>query len=400
MEKSKVVQLPQAVQELMEKLHSRGFSVYAVGGCVRDSLLGKSAFDWDMTTSALPQETKAVFADCKTVDIGISHGTVGVLKEGAVYEITTFRTDGAYTDSRHPDSVAFTPSLSEDLKRRDFTVNAMAYSEREGIIDLFGGREDLKKGVIRTVGNPYDRFTEDALRILRGLRFASTLGFTVEPETLSAMHEKADTLSFVSPERKKEEIGKMLCGKGAGTIVAENASVLAKAWKGISEDRTKSNAKLLESLPNELALRLAAFFCGEDASHVSKLLLEYRFDKKTAALVGDILFAKSKMPCQTPTDFKRLLGEFGETACLGAVELLLAENADFAQKHKQLFTKMAKSNVCVRISQLQIGGNDLLAYVQGREVGRVLEALLEAVICEKTENDKKALLAYAQKHLF
>lgn len=400
MEKSKVVQLPETVRELMEKLHLRGFSVYAVGGCVRDSLLGKSAFDWDMTTSALPQETKAVFADCKTVDIGISHGTVGVVKEGVVYEITTFRTDGAYTDSRHPDSVEFTPSLNEDLKRRDFTVNAMAYSEKEGIIDLFGGREDLKKGIIRTVGNPNDRFTEDALRILRGLRFASTLGFIIEPETLSAMHQKAQMLAFVSPERKKEEIGKMLCGKGAGAIVAENASVLAKAWKGLPEDRTKNNARHFERLPNDLALRLAALFDGEDPSNASKLLLEYRFDKKTAALVGDILMAKSKMPCQTPPDFKRLIGECSETACMGAVELLLAENADFAKEHKQLFTKMAQSHVCVRVSQLQIGGNDLLPYVQGREVGRVLEALLEAVIFEKTENDKKALLAYAQNHLF
>lgn len=394
-----IIQLPSAVKELMGKLYSHGFSVYAVGGCVRDSLLGKSAFDWDMTTSALPEELKAVFADYKTIEIGISHGTVGVLKDGDVYEITTFRTDGTYTDSRHPDSVSFTRSLSEDLKRRDFTVNAMAYSEEDGLIDLFEGQKDLKNAIIRTVGAPLERFTEDALRILRGLRFASTLGFEIEKETLAAMREKANTLSFVSAERKKEEIRKLLCGKAAASVVKENADVLAKAWKGLSEDRTKNNAKYLECLPDELALRLAAIFNGEEPIHVSTLLLEYRFDKKTAVLVGDILLAKSKMPCQTPPDFKRFLGEFGETACLSAVELLLAENADFAHKHKQLFTKFVDEGACVRISQLRVNGKDLLAHVEGREVGRVLDALLEAVICDKTENEKTALLAYAQKHL-
>ena len=394
-----IVRLPSAVKELMEKLHSHGFSVYAVGGCVRDSLLGKSAFDWDMTTSALPEEMKAVFADYKTIDIGISHGTVGVLKDGDVYEITTFRTDGTYTDSRHPDSVSFTRSLSEDLKRRDFTVNAMAYSEADGLIDLFDGQKDLKNGVIRTVGAPLERFTEDALRILRGLRFASTLGFEIENETLAAMREKANTLSFVSAERKKEEIGKLLCGKAAARVVKENAWVLAKAWKGLSEDRAKNNAELLGCLPYALALRLAAIMDGEDPTKVPAQLFEYRFDKKTAALVGDILLAKSKMPCKTPPEFKRLLGEHGETACLAAVELFEAKSADFAPEHKQMFTKLLNLNACVRLSQLQISGKDLLAHVQGREVGRVLNALLDAVICEKTENEKTALLAYAQKHL-
>ncbi|MBO7150132.1 MAG: tRNA nucleotidyltransferase, partial [Clostridia bacterium] len=341
----------------------------------------------------------AVFEGYKTVDIGISHGTVGVVKDGSVYEITTFRTDGAYTDSRHPDSVTFTPSLAEDLKRRDFTVNAMAYSEEDGLVDLFFGREDLEKRVIRTVGNPVDRFAEDALRILRGARFAATLGFAIEEKTLSAMHEKAPSLSFVSAERKKEEISKLLCGKNASTIVQENAAVIAQAWQGVSLSQVQENAPLLALLPPQLPLRLAAFFDKTDPILVFKWLSDFRFDKKTAIFVGEILSAKSQMPCKTPPDFRRLLGKYGENACLGALDLLSAQNADFAHFHKEMFTSLLETNACVKVSQLGIDGKALLPYVQGREVGRVLEALLEAVINEKTENEESALLAYARKFL-
>ena len=202
------IQLPEKVNRIITTLQKHGFEAYAVGGCVRDSFLGRVPGDWDITTSAAPEETKSLFA--RTFDTGIEHGTITVLLNGEGFEVTTYRIDGKYEDNRHPSKVQFTRSLSEDLLRRDFTINAMAYNEQDGLVDLFHGMEDLKKGVIRCVGNAEARFSEDALRILRAIRFSAQLGFEIEKETRQAIRKLAPNLSYISAERIQTELVKLL----------------------------------------------------------------------------------------------------------------------------------------------------------------------------------------------
>lgn len=205
------MQIPEKVNELIQVLEQNGYEGYAVGGCVRDSVLGRVPEDWDITTSAKPEDIKRLFR--KTIDTGIAHGTVTVMLDGEGFEVTTYRVDGDYVDHRHPKTVAFTPNLEEDLKRRDFTMNAMAYNPRGGIVDLFGGMEDIRKGCIRCVGNPTERFSEDALRMLRGIRFAGQLGFSLEEETKQGIRLLADTIARVSAERIQVELTKLLLSK-------------------------------------------------------------------------------------------------------------------------------------------------------------------------------------------
>ncbi len=202
------IRIPAPAAEIIDKLNSHGYEAYIVGGCVRDMLLGREPGDWDITTSALPRQVKQVFK--RTVDTGIQHGTVTVLIGKAGYEVTTYRVDGEYLDGRHPDTVSFTPDLREDLRRRDFTINAMAYNSMKGIIDEFGGQEDLRAGIIRCVGNPMDRFSEDALRILRAIRFSAQLGFEIEEKTWEAICASAPSLARVSKERIQVELTKLL----------------------------------------------------------------------------------------------------------------------------------------------------------------------------------------------
>lgn len=208
-----MMSIPKYVSDVLNRLEENGFSAYVVGGCVRDYLLGRPINDFDVATSALPEEMLEIFKDYKTVDNGIKHGTVAVVSENKLVEVTTFRSDGTYTDSRRPDSVSFERNIEEDLARRDFTINAMAYRKSEGIIDLYGGQEDLKNRLIRCVGNPHKRFSEDALRIMRGMRFASTLGFRIEEETLSAMLETKNLLQKIAKERITSEFRGVLLGE-------------------------------------------------------------------------------------------------------------------------------------------------------------------------------------------
>ena len=220
--------LPAAVSDLLARLTRAGFSAYVVGGCVRDSLLDLTPHDWDICTSALPEQMQEVFRDFRTVDTGLKHGTLMVIADHEPYEVTTFRIDGDYTDHRHPDSVIFVDDLTRDLARRDFTVNAMAWSPEEGLQDPFGGQADLPAKLIRCVGDPLARFEEDALRVLRALRFAAVYDFAIEPDTASALRKKAPDLKMVAGERIREELLKLLCGKAAGRILREFPEVLAE----------------------------------------------------------------------------------------------------------------------------------------------------------------------------
>ena len=233
--------MPKNVDTAIGLLQSAGFEAYAVGGCVRDTLLGKTPNDWDITSSASPEEIKAVFADFHCIDTGIKHGTVTVIADGEPLEITTFRLDGEYEDNRHPKSVTFTSVLGEDLGRRDFTVNAMAYSRKTGTVDLFGGRDDLKNGIIRCVGDPDRRFNEDALRILRALRFASTLDFEIEPLTAQSLINNRALLGNISEERIAKELIKLVCGKGARRILTDFAPVLFENLPELRQMYTNGN---------------------------------------------------------------------------------------------------------------------------------------------------------------
>ena len=221
------ISIPTPVLCALNTLNAAGYEAYIVGGCVRDSLLDTSPSDYDITTSATPEEMKAVLSDYKIIETGISHGTLTVLSQGNPLEITTFRCDGEYTDHRRPDSVTMTRNLREDLARRDFTVNAMAYSEKNGLIDLYNGKNDLDNRVIRCVGDASRRFEEDALRIMRALRFAATLGFSIEAETSRQIYEKAHLLSYVSAERIATEFCRLICGKNAADIILSYRDVFA-----------------------------------------------------------------------------------------------------------------------------------------------------------------------------
>lgn len=218
---------PEQVKAALHRLHENGFAAYAVGGCVRDSLLGKTPLDWDITTDACPEETERVFADCRLIETGLQHGTVTVLSDGMPLEITTFRVDGDYLDARHPESVSFTRNLKADLLRRDFTINTLCWNEQDGVVDLCGGLADLQNGILRAVGDPDCRFSEDALRILRGIRFASVLGFTIEAETAESILRNRQLLSKVAAERIRVEFSKLLCGKNAAAVLDRYREVIA-----------------------------------------------------------------------------------------------------------------------------------------------------------------------------
>ena len=223
----KRIDLPDAVRLILDTLHGAGYMAYAVGGCVRDSLLGREPHDWDICTSATPEQTKTCFGDYRTIDTGIQHGTVTVMVEHTPYEVTTFRKDGNYSNSRHPDKVTFVSDLKEDLARRDFTINAMAYNEEKGLVDPFGGQDDLAAQMLRCVGNPTERFDEDALRILRALRFAATYGLWVHPTTKDAIHQKKNDLHRIAVERIQTEMTKLICAESALPIMLGFKDVVA-----------------------------------------------------------------------------------------------------------------------------------------------------------------------------
>lgn len=277
-----MIEFPRPVVRLIRTLNEAGYEAYAVGGCVRDALLGRQPNDWDLTTSALPEQIKACFANRRVIETGIKHGTVTVLDGGVPYEITTYRLDGAYSDHRRPDSVEFVSDLKEDLRRRDFTVNAMACHPETGVVDLFGGQDDLRAGIIRCVGEPEHRFTEDALRILRALRFASTYDFAIAPATGRAALKLAPTLQNVSPERIFVELKKLLCGKGARRVLAEYSDILFTIFPALAPMRgcAQNNPHhaydvwthtliALENAPADPVYRLTMLFhdSGKPAAH-------------------------------------------------------------------------------------------------------------------------------------
>lgn len=401
-----IIDLPKNVENIIERLKEHGFEGFAVGGCVRDSLLKKTPTDWDITTDALPEDMKKIFK--KTFDTGIAHGTVTVLMDGVGYELTTYRIDGNYSDGRHPDSVSFSKNLSEDLCRRDFTVNAMAYSHNKGIVDLFGGRKDLQNGIIRAVGDAKKRFDEDALRMLRAVRFASQLGFKIDDDTFEAIKEKAKLLSNVSKERIFVELNKSLCGDFAQNIKMVYTSGL---YRYIGKEFAKLDKSIYDfyprKFPNKKHMYWAAFLENiENVEAVKKILFELKSDNATRnntyLLVKEL---KNPLP-SSDEDIRWSLHRIGADLFCDYIEILKSDkkNVDILDKIDTIenrYSLILKENHAYEISMLDITGKDLMdiGISKGPKIGEVLEFLLKKVIENPLNNEKSSLLRLVKEFI-
>lgn len=400
---------------LLDTLHAAGYAAYAVGGCVRDSLLGRTAHDWDLCTSALPQQVMELFGAEQCIPTGLQHGTVTIKYGGQLYETTTFRTEGSYTDGRHPDAVQFVPDVREDLARRDFTINAMAYNEAEGLVDPFGGQADLQNGLLRAVGEPQQRFTEDALRILRLYRFAARFGFALDAATARAARQLAPHLDCISAERIQEELAKLLAAPQPGAYL--EPAVLAVVLPELTPENLTAAKPVLDACPageENLPVRWAALLGALGEADTRRVLKRLRCSnaciEETTVLVRETAgegvcrsFSEKKASVH-PGDIhiRQLLGRYGlctvERLCALCAALhpqAASDCALAAQRARQL----EADGVCCRVSQLAVNGRDLMAagIPAGPALRRVLEALLDGVICAEYPNEKPALLAAAQK---
>lgn len=399
--------LPHWVTEAMLRLEQNGEEAWLVGGCVRDRLLGRPVHDYDLTVSCLPDRTAWLFRDHRLVEDGRKHGTIGVVTEGGVLEMTTFRADGEYRDHRHPESVRFVPDLREDLARRDFTINAMAYSAEEGLCDPFGGREDLARGVVRAVGEPLRRFGEDALRILRLYRFAARFGFAIDEATEAAAKQLASHLDCVSAERIEEELNKLLAAPQPGAYL--EPEVLAFVLPELPPEELTKARRRIDALPagtEQVSARWAALLLPLGETGARKALK--RLKCSNARIDGAAVLVREcgeKTPdtldkCDLCLQAKRLLGKYD----LHTVRQLTALWTALAPEEKASFDALraeaealTAQGACCRISQLAVNGRDLMAAgaAPGPGLRRVLEALLEEVITGRLPNEKTELLAFA-----
>ena len=398
------IRMDEGAAELLDTLHRAGYAAYVVGGCVRDSLLGLTPHDWDLCTSALPQQGMELFGEEKCIPTGLQHGTVTVKQGGGLYEITTFRTEGTYTDGRHPDEVHFVPDVREDLARRDFTINAMAYNAKEGLVDPFGGQADLQSGILRAVGVPHQRFTEDALRILRLYRFAARFGFSIDPPTAQAAQELCAHLDCVSVERIEEELAKLLSAPAPAAYLDEK--ILGVVLPELSPEALAAAKPVVDVCPageQALPVRLAALLLslGEDGTRrtLRRLRCSNACIEETAVLVREVV---SGVPVSLNIYARRLLGRYNlctvqRLAALGTA-LQPEHAADFAAL-SELSEQLDADGVCCRVSQLAVNGRDLMAagVPAGPGIRKILEALLDGVIREEYPNERQALLAAVQQ---
>ncbi len=433
------ISLPNKVNHIIRKLQEHGYEAYAVGGCVRDSILGRIPDDWDITTSATPLETKALFE--RTFDTGIEHGTITVLLDKDAFEVTTYRVDGKYEDSRHPSEVTFTRSLKEDLLRRDFTMNAMAYNDSEGLVDIFGGLEDLNRKTIRCVGNAKARFGEDALRILRAVRFAAQLGFQIEEETRSGIVELAPNLANISAERIQVELIKMLVSPnprmlrtayelGITKVILPEFDVMMETEQETPHHKYsvgEHTLKSLEFVRSDKILRLTmllhdvakplmktidengvAHFKMHDVKGVEmtkQILRRLKFDNDTMNKVVKLVqYHDYRMPAEAK-NVRRAMNKIGEELfpyylevrkadTLAQSEYLQEEKLANIKEIKFQYEEIMKRQECVSLKNLAISGSDLIAagMQPGKEIGEILNKLLEMVIENPELNQKEKLL--------
>ena len=433
------IRMDEGAAELLDTLHRAGYAAYVVGGCVRDSLLGLTPHDWDLCTSALPQQGMELFGEEKCIPTGLQHGTVTVKQGGGLYEITTFRTEGTYTDGRHPDEVHFVPDVREDLARRDFTINAMAYNEKEGLVDPFGGQTDLQSGILRAVGVPHRRFTEDALRILRLYRFAARFGFAIDPPTAQAAQELCAHLDCVSVERIEEELAKLLSAPAPAAYLDEK--ILGVVLPELSPEALAAAKPVVDACPageRALPVRLAALLLSLGEGGTRRTLRRLRCSnaciEETAVLVREARGRDGSFSEDRPLGWdpvaegnragdgmarivseekatvtpgftiyaRRRLGQYGlktvqRLAALGTA-LQPEHAADFAAL-SELAEQLDADGVCCRVSQLAVNGRDLMAagVPAGPGIRKLLEALLDGVIREEYPNERQALLAAVQQ---
>ena len=388
------IQLPEAVEEIITRLNDRGYEASAVGGCVRDSLLGRKPEDWDITTSARPEQVKAIFR--RTIDTGIAHGTVTIMVDKVGYEVTTYRIDGEYEDGRHPKEVQFTSNLIEDLKRRDFTINAMAYSSQNGIVDAFGGVEDLKSGLIRCVGNPIDRFTEDALRILRAVRFSAQLGFEIEPDTYEAIRVIAPNLMNVSKERILAELSKLLASAHPNRIRMVYETGMAPFISPDFADVSFPLPVIDPGLPDKKHLRWAAFLQNETEEKAGRILKQLKSDNDTINRVKVLLrFIKTPLTPQK-AGLRKIMSQMTPELY---DDLLVLRNVDLSGEIARLSREIRCAGDCLSLKQLAVSGRDLMdAGIQpGKKVGETLNALLGMVLEHPEYNQKETLIEAALK---
>lgn len=416
--------MPYEAEWIIDNIRSHGYEAFIVGGCVRDAVLGRIPGDWDITTSAKPEQVKEIFG--KTVDTGLKHGTVTIIKHGSGYEVTTYRIDGEYLDGRHPETVEFTPDLREDLKRRDFTINAMAYSHETGIVDEFEGMEDLKRRVIRCVGCAKDRFTEDALRILRAVRFAAQLDFVIEDETYKAIAEIAPNLVHVSKERIQVELTKLLLSDHPEKIWMVDETGIADyvtsgfpevferelerenshnagenetpgtsgcLVDGASRDALKECGIGLAALPADKSHRWAGFLRHMTAEQAVKILRGLKLDNDTIGNVKNMITVFQAPLAVDKVEIRRLLSRVTEYQFLGAMQLKKLDGDETVPGILRLFEEIKEAGDCVSLKQLAVNGGDLLAkgLEKGKQIGDGLMYLLNLVL-EKPELNKKDIL--------
>ncbi len=433
-----VLQLPKEVKNIISKLEQNGHEAYAVGGCVRDCILGKTPKDWDITTSAKPEEIKSLFK--KTVDTGIQHGTVTVIDNHNGYEVTTYRLDGKYSDGRHPESVEFTPDLKEDLKRRDFTINAMAYNDINGLVDEFCGQEDLEKGIIRCVGDPTKRFEEDALRMMRAVRFSARFGFEIENKTEQAIMALAPTLEKISMERIREEFIGVITSPNPSKVHELYHMGLTKAflWEWDRMEETTQNTihhnynvaehtiKVMENVPQDTILRMAAclhdvgkpecrltdergdHFKGHPAvgaEMATKIMRRLKFDNDTNKAVQKLILYHDLRPIDDEKAVRKVMNKTGDDIYPALFILKRADilgQSDYKRDEKikliEAFEKNRQSILdkkqAVSLKELAIGGADImsLGVNKGPEIGMILHRLLDLVIENPEDNDKDILI--------
>lgn len=437
--------IPSNVEIVMKTLEAAGFEAYLVGGCVRDSLLGRPPKDYDITTNALPEQTLGCFnGNFKVIETGIKYGTVTVVSGGENVEVTTYRTDGEYLDRRRPESVSFSPSLEDDLSRRDFTINAMAFSPQKGVIDFFGGQKDLFSRCIRCVGDPAERFEEDALRIMRALRFASDLKFNVEANTARAMHSKRSLLKEIAEERICAELTGFLTGNSPCDLMIEFDDIFTAIIPELSKcvgfdqrsryhvyDVWEHTAHAVENSKNDKNVRLALLFhdiekpnCffaddegqGHFAGHERKsaesaeiIMRRLRFDKETIRNVCELIKFHYVTPVSDKRVVKRLLSAMGIDQLIRLTEVikgdsrakqsLYLERVNVLDSMKYLAYEAVNNGECFSLAGLAVNGNDLSGIgITGKAAGEVLDFLLGSVISEELENDRDILLAAAARH--
>lgn len=435
---------PDYISSAISLLSAHSKQGFAVGGCVRDSLMGVTPHDWDMTTDALPEETKAIFSAYRTVDTGIKHGTVLVMLDSHPVEITTFRVDGEYTDCRHPDSVTFTPDIKSDLARRDFTINAMAYNKTAGLVDLFGGEDDINNKIIRCVGDPDERFNEDALRIMRALRFSSTLGFTIEEQTKKAIFKNADLLKNIARERISSELLKLLCGKNVLSVMEEYEEIFGviipelKCEFGFEQHGKKHaytvwghTCRTVANIENDETLRLTMLLhdIGKPITHklnangdstfknhaaeggkiAAEVLKTLKLSRKMTDTVTYLVTHHDMDVPDSRETVKRYLNMMGEEKFLMLMKIRTADRSALSESFRNIsaqtdyaysqFYDIIDKKEPYTLSSLAVNGRDLAALgITGEETKSALDKCLDAVICDPSLNTKEKLTAFIKEN--